>query len=131
MFIRRDISAGPLVVFALIACLIFIWISLRASDDLNWMFTFGYLAICVTLPLAAKRNALWTSVVMAPILMAVAAAAQTFWAPDSISAADLGEKAGPLSHFIAAFQNQLIVVAIGLGLSLAALGLRLAAKDKS
>lgn len=128
MLIRRDISAGPLVIFALIASLIFIWISLRASDDLNWMFTFGYLAICVTLPLAAARNALWTSVVMAPILMAVAAAAQTFWAPDSIKAAGLSEKAGSLSHFIAAYQNQLIVIAIGLGLSLAALGLRLAAK---
>ena len=131
MLSRRDISAGPLVIFALIAGLIFIWISLRASDDLNWMFTFGYLAICVTLPLAANRNALWTSVVMAPILMAVAAAAQTFWAPDSISAADLSEKAGPLALFIAAYQNQLLVVAIGLGLSFAALGLRLAAKNQS
>lgn len=131
MLSRRDISAGPLVISALIAGLIFIWISLRASADLNWMFTFGYLAICVTLPLAASRNALWTSVAMAPILMAVAAAAQTFWAPASISAADLSEKAGPLAHFIAAYQSQLIVVALGLALSLAALSLRLAAKNET
>lgn len=131
MVSQRDMKASLLVILSVIAVVIFVWISVRASGELNWMFTFGYLAICVTLPLAAERGALFTAVFLAPILMAVATATQTLWVPDSIIAEGLTEKSGAVSHFIAAYLNQAVIVAIGFLLSLAALALRLAAKPRA
>ena len=114
-----DLRAGLLVVVSVIATLIFAWLSIRAHSDLGWMFVVGFLAISLTLPLAADRSALVTAVALVPLLLAVGVGCQTLWAPNSIA-----ESGSSLGLFVSGYREQWMVLALGIIVNLAALAVR-------
>lgn len=123
---RHDLIPGQVVVLGCTATALAVGLSLYTAGTLNWVFAAGFIAICATLPLAATREALLTSVVLPPLLLAAVAVAVAIWIPGAIDVAGLSESAGTTQRSIAAFADHGSTLGIGCAVALLAAGLRLA-----
>lgn len=122
----HDLLPGQVVVAGCLATAVVTALSLQAAGALNWFFACGFIAVCATLPLAATRQALLTSVVLPPILLAAVAVTIAIWIPGALDVTGLNDSAGTVQRAIAALVDQGSTLGIACAVALLAAGLRLA-----
>lgn len=130
-FRHHDLLSGQIVIVACLATALVVFLTIRTAESLNWIFAVGFVAICITIPLAASRQALLTASVLPPVLMIAVAAGVAIWAPASVEAVGLNENASTVQRTIAAFFGQASTLGLAFCAGLLAVGLRLAGLKNS
>lgn len=128
---HHDLPPGQVVVAGCLGTAVVTGLSLWAYESLDWIFAWGFVAVCATLPLAATRSALLTSIVMPPLLMGAVAASIAIWWPGILTIEGLGSSAGTLQRTIAGLADQGSILGIACLVTLLAAGLRQAGLKNS
>lgn len=123
---HHDLGPGQVVIAGCLGTFTVTALSLWLAETLAWPFAVGFIALCATLPLAATRRALLTSVVLPPILMAAVATVIAVWFHDALDITGLSDSAGTLQRTIATVAHQGSTLGIACFVALLSAGLRLA-----